>query len=239
MVVALLLSGAGSFLCRAQSAAESKARRRAERTFLNAREHYQFHSTNSQAAIAYVHAAFDWAEFAESNSEREDIAEEVIPVCRKWTARDPKLAGAHYYLAMNLGQLARTKSFGALKLVDEMEPEFQAAIKYDEHLDFAGPDRNLGQLYLEAPLFSVGDKKKSRQHLERAVEIEPVYPDNQLLLAEALLRWGDKKSAQKVLSDIEGIWPKAKEKFAGEDWEWSWIDWEARLQKIKAKLSRK
>jgi len=36
-------------------------------------------------------------------------------------ARSENFAAAHYYLAMNLGQLARTKSVGALKLVKQME----------------------------------------------------------------------------------------------------------------------
>lgn len=55
-------------------------------------------------------------------------------------ARDPKSAAGHYYLGMNLGQLARTKLLGALKLVDEMEREFKAAVALDERFDHA--DRN-------------------------------------------------------------------------------------------------
>ncbi len=116
---------------------------------------------------------------------------------------------------MNLGQLARTKLLGALKLVTEMEAEFKAARRLDEHLDFAGPDRSLGLLYLEAPGWptSVGSRTKARQHLRRAAELAPQYPENRLTLLEAYLRWGDHNGVQRELKALEEIWPAARTNF--------------------------
>ena len=74
---------------------------------------------------------------------------------------------------MNVGQLADTKrNLSGLRMVKDMEREFLAAQSLDARFDFAGPDRNLGLLYEEAPVIvSVGSRSKSRQHLEKAAEL--------------------------------------------------------------------
>ena len=212
---------------------------RAERVFLAARKALQADTNNVDAAVAFVRAAFDWAEYSITQRQRAEIAEEAIPICRALVEHVPSLAAGHYYLGMNLGQLARTKSIGALRIVDEMEPEFKKARELDEDFDNAGPDRNLGLLYLEAPIFSVGDKTKARRHLERALELAPQFPDNQLNFIEALLRWNEKKLAEERLSVLEKMWPSARQVFTGDEWNQSWIDWEARLMRIKAKLGKR
>ena len=138
---------------------------------------------------------------------------------------------------MNLGQLARTKTLGALKIVDEMEREFKMARALDEHFDHAGPDRNLGLLYLEAPrIASIGNRSKARQHLLKAVELAPDYPDNRLNFGEACLRWGDYHLAKRELEALEEIWPSSRAKFSGPDWEASWLDWEQRLKWLREKV---
>ena len=64
---------------------------------------------------------------------------------------------------MNLGQLARTEYLGALTLVKQMEQEFKAAGGLDPQFDHAGPKRNLGLLYRDAPGWpvSIGNPSKS------------------------------------------------------------------------------
>ena len=62
------------------------------------------------------------------------LAQQGIAACRQLIARTPKSAPAHYYLAMNLGQLARTELLGAFKLVREMEREFKTAVGLDRFL---------------------------------------------------------------------------------------------------------
>lgn len=193
--------------------------------------------TNSQKVLEFVRAGFDRGEFATNDTERAELAERCIDVCRRWVAREPNSAAAHYYLGMNLGQLARTKLLGALRIVDEMEDEFKAAAKLDEHFDHAGPDRNLGLLYLEAPVFaSIGSRSKARQHLNRAVELDPDYPENRLNLLEAHLKWHDRVGAIRQIRALETLWPKAKEKLTGPEWDSSWADWQKRLDDAHKKL---
>src|SRR5439155_14472761 len=139
-------------------------------------------------------------------------------------------------LGMNLGQLARTKGLGALKIVDQMEREFKAARELDEHLDYAGPDRNLGLLYRDAPsVGSVGSRTKARKHLQRAAELAPEYPENGLNLIETCLRWSDRNGARRELKALEAAWPEARSKFSGPNWSVSWADWEQRLKLGKKK----
>ncbi|MEO5804814.1 MAG: hypothetical protein ABIR24_14920 [Verrucomicrobiota bacterium] len=212
---------------------------RAERYFLTARTHLQSQSTNVAAQWKFGRACFDWAEFAEDNKQREEIANQGIEACRNAVARQPKLIEGHYYLAMNLGQLARTKSLGALKLVNEMEKEFQLAHSLDEKFDFAGPDRNLGLLYLQAPGWptSIGSRSKARHHLERAAKLNPNYPENRLNLIEANLKWGDKTGAQREFKALKELWLAAKNEFSGESWELSWTDWEKRRKTVESKVA--
>src|SRR6185369_16884080 len=163
------------------------------------------------------------AEYATNATERVIIADQGIAACRRLLARNSNSGPGHYYLAMNLGQVACTKSLGALKLVDEMEREFKAARQLDEHLDFAGPDRNLGMLYYKAPAFaSVGSRSKARLHLQRAVEVSPDYPGNRLNLIDAYLKWADNNGATRELKALEKLWPKARTNLTGEAWAESW-----------------
>jgi len=213
--------------------------RRAEQNFQEARRRFQSNTNDTEAAWQFGRACFDWADFATNDEQRESIANGGIAACRQLIARDPKSAPGHYYLAMDLGQLAQTKTLGALRIVEEMEREFKTVRDLDEKFDYGGPDRNLGLLYFEAPGWpaSIGSKTKARQHLRRAVELAPNYPENHLCLLEAYLKWGDKKEVQREVKVTEELLPEARKQFAGNAWAPSWADWEKRWRKIQEKVA--
>jgi tetratricopeptide (TPR) repeat protein len=218
-------------------AVEPESAARAKRTFWEARSRHEAAPRNSEAAAEFARACFDRAEFATNSAERAEIAEQGIAACRDLIAREPKLAPAHYFLGMNLGQLARTRGLSALKLVDQMQREFTIARDLDEQFDFAGPDRNLGLLYRDAPsVASIGSRTKARRHLQRANELAPGYPENGLNLIEAYLEWSDRNGALRELKALEEIWPSARKKLTGDTWTAAWIDWEQRLQKARKKI---
>src|SRR5436309_13617812 len=125
---------------------------------------------------------------------------------------------------MNLGELARTKSIGALRRVRERESEFKQAIELDEKFDLGRPHRSLGLLYLDAPGWptSIGSRAKARMHLRAAVELCPDYPENLLCLLEAYLKWGDKSAVQSQLASTEDTLRWARKALSGEKWESSW-----------------
>ena len=208
----------------------------AQEVYSTAQKRFEAEPTNAMTAWEFARAAFERAEFATNDTERATLAVQGIGACRSALERNPKSAAAHYYLGMNLGQLARTKSLGALKIVNEIEREFEAARKLDDRLDFAGPDRNLGLLYRDAPsIGSVGSRSKARQHLLRAAAQVPDYPGNRLNLAESAARWRDAKTVQRELAALDEHWAAAQMKLAGPDWEPTWSDWTVRRDQLRIK----
>ena len=211
---------------------------RAETEFQRAKKQYQADANNSTNAWQFARTCYDFADFATSDSERADIANQGIAACRQTTAREPKIAAGHYYLAMDLGQLARTELLGALKLVREMEREFKTAAELDAQFDFAGPGRNLGLLYRDAPGWpaSIGSKRKARTYLELAVKLAPAYPENHLNLAESHLQWHESDTAKSELNALDALLPAARTNFTGTQWEQSWDDWTTRRVAARKKL---
>ena len=201
------------------------------------RHEHQEHPEDVQATWQFARATFDLADAVNTKSERADLAQQGINACKQALERAPNSAPLHYYLALNEGELARTKTFGALRLVDQMEREFLKAIELDASFDYAGPDRSLGLLYRDAPAFaSIGSRTKARTHLERAVELAPLDPENRLDLIESELKWGDRKGARRELKLLEASWAAARARFTGPAWTSSWNDWDSRLDKIRRTL---
>lgn len=234
-VLALLLSIAHAnafnptnFLAQAQAA------------FHTAEKAWQTNAANFDANINFSRAAFDLAEFAPDNTERERLAHIGIRCARAAIERHRERVEGHYYLGLNLGQLARTKMLGALKILNEMEAEWIAAREVDSKFDHGGPDRSLGILYMEAPGWptSVGNKNKASKHLELAVSIDPKYPDNLISLMEAYVKWKDWPNLDKRMKEFEKLLPEARKNFAGPDWANEWADWETRWQTIQTKARK-
>jgi len=209
----------------------------AQQEFGRKQGEFKHNPQDLKAAWELGRACFDLADFATNRNQRAELAEQGIEVCRKALANGSNSAPVHYYLALNLGQLARTRTFGALKLVSQMEREFSWAIELDSHFDYGGPERSLGLLYRDAPAIgSIGSRTKARQHLERAVELSPGYPDNRLSLIESYLKWGDREGAQRQLRALKEAWPRARLELSGANWNCSWDDWQERLHKMEKKL---
>ncbi|MDB6022094.1 MAG: hypothetical protein JWQ04_1951, partial [Pedosphaera sp.] len=135
--------------------------RHAEKVFNAAKTRFESQPNDPEAAWQFGRACYDWADFATSNTQREDIAKQGIAACRALIERDPNSVPGHYYLSLNLGQLAQTRNLGALKIVGQMEAEFRIALGLDPKLDYAGSDRGLGLLYLETPGWPVSIGSKS------------------------------------------------------------------------------
>lgn len=213
---------------------------RVEQAYQATRAKHLAQPTNNVAAWVFASACFDECEFAQNNTDRARVAEEGIAACREALASDPNLAPAHYYLGMDLAQLARTKLLGALSLLGEIEKEWQTAAKLDENFDFAGADRNLGSLYLGAPNWpiSIGSRANARLHLLRAVQLHPEYPENHLNLLEAYLKWNDYADSGPAAQALAQMLPEARKKFSGAAWESNWDDWNRRWKSLQEELSK-
>jgi tetratricopeptide (TPR) repeat protein len=197
------------------------------------------HATNdAEISWQFARACFDWADLATNDTQRASIAQQGIAAARQGVALDPKSAPAYYYLGMNLGLFAQTRLLGALKLLDEMESSWKRSIALDATFDYAGAHRSLGILYRDAPGWpaSLGDRNHAKEHLKKAVELCPAYPDNQLLLLESYLKWGDKKAAATLLGTVADTLEKARQQLTGDAWILAWKDWDRRWESVKTKL---
>jgi hypothetical protein len=225
---------------RASPAQTQSALTRAEETFRTSRARYQKDRSNVEAAWQFAKACFLLAEFLSDKDQREEIANQGIEAARRADALDSSSAELHYYLALNLGQLARTKSLGALRLVHEMEREFKRAIEFNEKLEHGGPHRSLGLLYRDAPGWptSIGSKTKARAELERATELFPNYPGNRLCLAESYVKWGEKNALQSEIEALKAILPRARKELAGASWSADWAEWDRRWEKLQKGLEK-
>ena len=214
-----------TFLARAKSAYEAAS---------------QSKSTNAnklQASIDLARTAFDYADLAPNDSIRETTANAGIAAAHEALGLRTNSAPAHYYLALNISQLARTKKLRALRLLDDMEAELKTVIQLDPKFDYAGGDRTISALYLEAPGWplSLGSKSKARAHLTQALALAPEFPDNHLSFMEALSTWNEPKALQERIAAYKSILPAAKTNFTGADWENEWYDWTRRFEKIQDK----
>ena len=245
-VVAIVAAGAmvvnsAALAARADGPADAaRFLERSQRALVQARQRHAQTPANADSGVQLAKTCFDRAEFSTADTERAALAVEGINVCRQISERNSTNAAAHLFLALNLGQLARTKTLGALRLVGEMEREFKRAIDLDATVEHAAPERYLGQLYQEAPGWptSIGSRSRARQHLLRAGELSPDFPENRLCLLEALMEWNDRKSLAKEAVAYREQLPASRGKFAGENWEAAWADWNRRWEKIAAFLAK-
>jgi len=202
----------------------------------------QFQSDTNNPVIAwqFARACYDWADWATNKEERAEIAREGIAACHR-ALLFTNCAAAHYYMGLNMGQLAQAETLHGLKLVHEMEAEWQEAANLDPDFDSAGPERNLGLLYRDAPGWplSIGSHHKALEFLQNATTQAPDDPENILNLAETYLNWGDMAKAKKELAALDALWPEAKKKLTGEAWEKEWYYWSSRRNAVwrKSNLS--
>lgn len=215
---------------------QDQFRAHAQQILAAAQKRYAAEPTNSVAAWQVGRACFELVTVLTEPKEMEKIINEGIAASRASVALDPTSAAGHYYLAITVGKLADLKrNLAAYGMVKEVEREFHKARELDERFCHAGPDRSLGLLYHQAPGWpmSVGSRSKARKHLERAAELAPGFPENRLTLAEAYLKWHDKKLLARELEALEKLWPAARTNLAGADWAADWSDWQPRFDKLR------
>jgi len=205
-----------------------------------ARASHEADPSDFDKAWRFGKACFFAAEFATNKTRHVQLAETGIAVCRKAVGLRPDSSEANYYLAMNLGQLARNKMLGALPLVREMEDLFLKVADRKPSLDFGGPHRCLGLLYRDAPGWpiSVGSHKKAREHLIKAREVAPDYPENIIVLLETWLKFHDRRRLKNDLPRLDPVLQAARRKLTGRPWEAYWDDWENRARSIKARARK-
>lgn len=208
---------------------------RVEARFQALRVEWRRSTATTEIGWKLAQACFDRAEFATNKLERSSLAEIGMAAAQEVLRRESNSAPGHFYYAMNLGQMARTKHLSALGLVSDMEQHFLTAIALDPLFRQAAPHRSLGMLYRDAPGWpaSVGSRSKARRHLEKAVELCPSYPENLLTLLESELEWGDRKKVSARLPELDRRLAEAESLWQGEEWSSTWKAWRSRTETLR------
>lgn len=125
----------------------------------------------------------------------------ALTLCRE----QPRGVAGPYWLALHRCGLAEVGAKGeGLKLLPQIMEGLERALALDASYDQAGPHRVLGRIYYEAPAWpmSVGDLKKSLQHLTAATRLAPENSTNHLYLAQTLLRLENPSQAKIELEQV-------------------------------------
>ena len=170
--------------------------------------------------------AYAWlaGEYPDSDR-REANATHGIEAGEKAAAADAKRVEGFYYLAICRGQYVNLKKDKARDRVPGVVEAAKAASALDPKFDSGGPLRILGSVYAQAPEppVSVGDHEEGIKLLERAVKIDPTYPENQLLL-------GDAYRVSKKLEDAERMYQAVLAMQPGGTWAGRLARWHKEAQ---------
>jgi tetratricopeptide (TPR) repeat protein len=133
-------------------------------------------------------------------TQRKAALEAGIGAARKAMAIDSSRPDGHFWLAANMGALA--ESFGlrqGIRYRGPVRQELETVLKIDPSFLDGSADRALGRWYYKVPGLFGGDKKKSEQHLRKALSYNPQSVITRLFLAETLVTLGRKEEAIKEL----------------------------------------
>lgn len=113
--------------------------------------------------------------------------EEGVSWGEKGVAVNEDSLESNFWLAVNYGSFGQEKGImKSLSLISPIKQCAEKVIDIDESYFYGGPWRVLGRLYNKAPgfPFSIGDNKKAKECLEKAVKLGPKFYLNHLFLAE-------------------------------------------------------
>lgn len=115
-------------------------------------------------------------------------------------ALQPQAAACQYGRAIALGLQAKTNPLRAGELLSAMIEALGRADAADPSYDEAGPQRVRALVLIRAPGWPLGpgDTEAGLAAARRAVTLRPLHVPNQLALAEALAKTGDRSGAREA-----------------------------------------
>jgi tetratricopeptide (TPR) repeat protein len=130
--------------------------------------------------------------------------------------KQPENAACYYYRAMNTGVYYAAHVAGYQDGIKSMINDCKKVISLDEKFDHAGAYRTLGKIYTDMPEITLTrngirrDLDLAIKYLEKAVQIDPSYPENFIYLANALFEAGKRDEAFRSLSTADSLVPMWK-----------------------------
>jgi tetratricopeptide (TPR) repeat protein len=131
---------------------------------------------------------------------RKAALEAGIAAARTAVTIDAAKPEGHFWIAANMGALA--ESFGlrqGIRYRGPIREALETVLKIDPAFLDGSADRALGRWYYKVPGLFGGDKKKSEQHLRKALAYNPQSVITRLFLAETLIELDRTAEARKEL----------------------------------------
>jgi tetratricopeptide (TPR) repeat protein len=128
--------------------------------------------------------------FDNDKTRRAEFSGRGFEYAKAAVSANPKGVEGHYYSGINRAIQATTKLFVSAKfMVPAIRDTWKKALQIDSSFDHSGPARALGALYAHAPPWpaSIGDPEMAVALLKKAIASAPDYPQNALLLGDALV----------------------------------------------------
>jgi tetratricopeptide (TPR) repeat protein len=136
-------------------------------------------------------------------AERRKQYERGIVAAKRAVDIDAARPEGHFWLAANMGTLA--ESFGwrtGLRYRRPVKQELETVLLIDPSYGEGLADRALGRWYLKVPGLFGGSKKKSVEHLQRALKYDATAAASHFFLAETYLAMDRREEARQELQRV-------------------------------------
>jgi tetratricopeptide (TPR) repeat protein len=138
-----------------------------------------------------------------ANDAKKELLEQGIAQAKKAIELGPDKADGHFWLGVCYGVYGEAKGIlKSLALVKPIKEAMRRVMEIDPAYDRGGADRVLGRVYHELPGIAGGSKKKSLEHLLKAVEYGPRVGLNLLYLSDTYVSLDRVEDARKALETI-------------------------------------
>ncbi|MFO1463727.1 MAG: hypothetical protein U1F66_08105 [bacterium] len=179
--------------------------------------------------------AYNAARAAAVKKEKLEWSHQGIVYAEKCLKENPKEPSCLYFHALNTGIYIKHHIPNYQRGLHKMVANCDALNQVQPDFEHAGCYRILGNIYAQAPSFSLNPKHITQdldlsvQNLKEAVKLSPDYPLNRLFLARSLEETGEKEAAKAELAAFDRL---PKEGLDGE-----YPDWKKERDSLARKLN--
>lgn len=162
---------------------------------------------------AIVQLQHDWAKanYKTPDDQKEAAFKALAERAHQITAASPNKPEAMIWEAIILSGYAKAKGgLGALKFAEQARDLLIASLKIDPNALQGSANTSLGSLYYKVPRWPIGfgDHKKAREHLEKALAINPTGIDPNYFYADFLLHVGESSKAIEYFNRAQAAPPR-------------------------------
>lgn len=199
------------------------------------------YAVDTESASDQLRAAEDAYRLASQAKTRGDqmgLAKKGMHYATRCQELAPKQAACYFYQALNTGLYYEAKVLGYPTAMVRIANAAEQVIALEPSYKDGGGYRILGQLFLKAPAFNLGNNEvtrnleKSKSYLEQAVALVPDYPENHLFLAETLVAMEEWEKARKHLEVARE--QVAKQTYPDKDVR----EWEELIRELDGKVAK-